>query len=244
MFPALYHQHHALHSEDLPFWLSLTEEYPGKILELGCGTGRVFTYLFHAGKEIFGLDQDYAMLKYFHNRAKKESLPMPQVFQANCSRFRLDTKFNLIIMPCNTYSTLSTIERNETLTAVAEHLTPRGAFVFGIPNPTLMKHMPRVSEPELEEIFIHPEDGKPVHVSSSWQRTNTEFCLLWSYEHFLADDQVQRTQVEIIHQIHPVELYSNELWEHRFSSIELLGDYQQKPYQRSSAILLVKATKG
>ena len=37
----LYHTHHGLHDEDIPFWLALATRYGDPILELGCGTGRV-----------------------------------------------------------------------------------------------------------------------------------------------------------------------------------------------------------
>ena len=68
MDPALYHAHHSRHLEDLPFWHWLAMNYPGPILELGCGTGRVLLSLVKSGQLLVGLDRDHAMLAFLQEQ--------------------------------------------------------------------------------------------------------------------------------------------------------------------------------
>ena len=75
----------------------------GPILELGCGTGRIFQPLAQEGLPMIGLDLDDEMLAHLH---KNSSLAQPAVFQADMAAFRLARHSTLIILPCNTFSTL------------------------------------------------------------------------------------------------------------------------------------------
>lgn len=241
MFPILYHEHHNIDNEDLPFWLNLASKNPGPILELGCGTGRVLIPLQEAGYNILGLDLDASMLAFLLNLAKKKGVKPPKIFQANCTRFRINTRFQLIIMPCNTFSTLSTTDRKNTLMTVKEHLQPGGIFVFCIPNPDYLKKLPRLTETEVEEIFPHPLDGEPVQVSSSWRRTATDFTIWWNYDHLLPDGTVNRTSAEIVHHLFTTETCMKELIECNLIPQKTLGDFKNNPHKVSSPFLIIQA---
>ena len=56
---------------DLPFWRRLTAEAPGRVLELGCGTGRVTIPLARAGVEVVGVDRSAQMLERARLRAAR-----------------------------------------------------------------------------------------------------------------------------------------------------------------------------
>lgn len=242
LFPILYHEHHNLDNEDLPFWFDLATQQPGPILELGCGTGRVLLPLHEAGFDILGLDLDPGMLYHLSYLAKKKKLEAPKIFQANCARFRIHRRFQLIIMPCNTFSTLSATDRKDTLLDVKNHLIPGGRFVFCIPNPKVLKKLPKESEPEVEDIFLHPSDGEPVQVSSSWRRSEKDFTLLWIYDHLLSDGTVKRTQIEIVHQLITAEDYLDEIQASGLNLKAIYGDFKKKPYKSSSSALIIQAS--
>src|SRR5262245_11397040 len=48
---------------DVPFWRRLAAGGGGRVLELGCGTGRVTIPLLRAGCEVVGVDRSVEMLK-------------------------------------------------------------------------------------------------------------------------------------------------------------------------------------
>ena len=155
-FHKLYDAHHRANSEDLPFWLALAEQHPDPFLELGCGTGRVLIPLASQGRKLVGIDRDALMLELLRQRLPVEYAQNTHLIQADFTRFALATKFNLIFMPCNTYSTLSSAERTSTLGCVRQHLLEGGTLALSLPNPELFKELPARSDYELEEFVSSP----------------------------------------------------------------------------------------
>ena len=64
---------HAQLTADLGFVLSLASQAGGKVLELGCGTGRLLLPLARAGFTITGLDSSEAMLALAQQKLAQES---------------------------------------------------------------------------------------------------------------------------------------------------------------------------
>ena len=111
----LYHIHHGLHDEDLPFWMALANRYGDPILELGCGTGRVLTYLIAAGWQVVGLDNDLAMLTTLLQIHRSHSTDQLRGFKPMVTAFHLNCCFGLICLPCNTFSTLESAGRHSSI---------------------------------------------------------------------------------------------------------------------------------
>ena len=53
---------------DIPFYLEYAKKLNGKILELGCGTGRVSIELAKNGYFVTGLDLSESMLEIYKNK--------------------------------------------------------------------------------------------------------------------------------------------------------------------------------
>ncbi|MBN1147728.1 MAG: class I SAM-dependent methyltransferase [Anaerolineales bacterium] len=243
MFPRFYHAHHALHPEDIDFWLRLAAEHPGPILELGCGTGRVLIPLRQHGYPVYGLDNDSEMLSVLRSNLPPELRAATPAFQADFKDFRLAARFSLIIMPCNTYSTLAANERLAVLGRVQQHLEAGGAFAVSLPNPALLRDLPAYSEAEVEDSFPHPLDGEPVLVSSGWQRTKGHFIVQWHYDQFLADGSLQRLSVQVKHQLTPARRYRDEMLAAGFNSLRQYGDFDRSAFERDSPYLIMLASR-
>lgn len=237
----LYHAHHSQHPEDLPYWLELARGH-GSVLELGCGSGRVSLALARAGQHMYALDKDPGMLAFFKAQIDPEINSRIHLLRADLTRFHLNGKFPLIIIPCNTYSTLSPGERRSTLSCVVQHLQSGGLFVASLPNPTALLELPRRGDLELETIFPHPLDGEPVQVSSSWQRTRQQFVIDWHYDHLLPDGQVKRHNMQIRQNITPVEVHHEELHKANLKIAFIYGDYNRESYTPESPQLIFGAT--
>jgi SAM-dependent methyltransferase len=241
MLPELYHAHHNRHLEDIPFWLDLAAEQGSPILELGCGTGRVLIPLARAGFSSLGLDHDLAMLIYLRSNLRSLINPQPLIMLADISSFNLSRKFHLVILPCNTFSTLSAMSRKACLQCVRRHLEPGGLFAVSVPNPAMLMELPAHSQVELEEEFTHPLSGNPLQVSSTWRRTKTTFTLRWFYDHLLPDGSVERMQVEIIHQLVSMEGYLDEIKVAGMEIRAIYGDFDRSVYRADSAYLILLA---
>jgi SAM-dependent methyltransferase len=109
------------YSADLPLWAELaTEREP--VLEIGCGTGRVSSYLARRGHEVVGLDSDPKLIAALANAQLGDA-----------RRFELDRSFGLLLAPMQVIQLLADAEeRRSCLGCVAAHLAPGGLAAFAI----------------------------------------------------------------------------------------------------------------
>jgi SAM-dependent methyltransferase len=239
-YPALYHAHHSLYQEDLPFWLSLAAQVSGPILELGCGTGRILAPLAAAGRVAFGLDNDRDMLRFCAAQLAAMGIPA-RLLQADMCHFHFASQFRLILLPCNTLSALADSEVQAMLSCVSRHLQPGAVFAASLPNPKLLAYLPKSSPAEIEEVFAHPVDGEPVQVSSAWERDGQIFTLRWYYDHLLPDGQVERVTAVVKHHLRSVQVYLDSLIASGFEIVHLYGDFNRAPYQSHAPNLIIVA---
>jgi SAM-dependent methyltransferase len=243
LFPALYHAHHNLHMQDLGFWLHLARKQGGPVLELGCGTGRILVPLAQQGYDAFGLDRDAAMLAFLRTHTPSKVHTSICIWQAHMARFHLSKSFPLILLPCNTLSTLSVQERNATFTRVYQHLAPGGVFAASIPNPRMLARMPASSAEELEEVIAHPQGGGQVRISSAWRRTRSAFILTWIYELQVDTGQSERLETTVSHRLTPPYQYLRALANAGLTVTDTFGDFDRSPYTPGSANWIVVAQK-
>lgn len=249
MLPLLYHTHHSAHTEDLPFWLDLAEQQTGflagPVLELGCGTGRVTIPLLQTGFNVVGLDRDPEMLACLQNNLHSAGLLQPQLrlVQGDMTSFVLEEHFALILLPCNTFSTLQSSERQNTLACAARHLLPGGIFAVSQPNPTLFYDLPARSAPQLEETFVHPQTGNHVQVFSGWRRNRTQFIVTWRYDHLLADGKTEHFTTEARHELDSAELYVREVAAAGLEIKAIYGDFEKNTYEPDADEMIIVAQK-
>ncbi|MFZ6026545.1 MAG: class I SAM-dependent methyltransferase [Chloroflexota bacterium] len=235
MFAPLYHAHHTLHSEDLPFWHALASQQGSPILELGCGTGRVFLPLYQQGFEIVGLDNNPAMLVYLKSLAGGAPV---SVFQADMSAFHLAQTFALTILPCNTFSSLTFEQRRGTLACARRHLQAGGLLAISMPNPDLLAQLPQRSALETEDVFPHPGDGEPVEAASAWRRGKKQITFTWQYDHFLADGRTERLATQVTHTLQPIDAYCAEIEAAGLHIVDQYGDYDRSRHNVDSPYLI------
>jgi len=133
-YDIIYHQ--VRDGVDNLFYLKNIAETGGKILEVGVGTGRLFTEALKQGADIYGIDISQSMLdvlipKLLPDQQKRISLQ-------NIVDFRFDTGFDLIIAPFRVFMHLT--DRNDQLRAlnnVCRNLNPGGRFIFDLFVPDL-----------------------------------------------------------------------------------------------------------
>jgi hypothetical protein len=148
--------------------------------------------------------------------------------------FCLSIQFPLIILPCNTLSTLAVEARMAALRNVRGHLQAGGLFAASLPNPGLLSTLPSQAEAEIEEVFTHPLSGNPVQVSSSWERTSHYFTVHWFYDHLLPDGQIERLPIEVRYAMVPVSGYLDELSSAGLRLVSSYGDFDRSAYTPES----------
>ncbi len=240
--PRLYHAHHMQHMEDFPFWLDLANRYGDPILELGCGSGRILLALAEARYQVYGLDHHSGMLSLLRDSLGKDLRQRTHICLSDLTAFHFSVRFPLILLPCNTYSTLNAAQRRANLARVREHLQPGGRYAFSLPNPILLQNIPPESEPETEDIFLHPIDGEPIQVSSSWERSPSYFTVHWYYDHLLPNGIIDRSTVEVRHELINTQAYLAEIGAAGLVIVDLYGDYDGTAYHDESPYLILTVT--
>ena len=176
--PANYDLESGRYDPDGSILLELTAQANGRILELGCGTGRITIPLAKRGIELTALDLLPHLLEYA--KSKADGLPIEWHCQ-DVRTFDLDRQFSFIFTKGSVFNhLLNRTDQEAMLSRVHHHLAPGGKFLFdiGFKRPDKMVD---VTEPEAWFTFTD-KDGREVtmygtdhydHLDQIWTQTST-----------------------------------------------------------------------
>ena len=128
--------------DDANYYKNEAKKVKGKVLEIGCGTGRIYLELLKDGVDAYGIDSSSEMLKSLNKKAKKLGLK-PKIKKADMKSFKLRDKFSLIIIPFRAFLHNLTIEDQlQTLKNIKTHLSSNGKLIlnFFLPNYKIMAY--------------------------------------------------------------------------------------------------------
>lgn len=135
------------YEEDLELWRALAARYPGPVLDVGAGTGRVTLVLAREGHPVTAIDSDGELLAQLGRRA--DGLPVETIV-ADARDFDLGRRFNLCVMPMQTVQLLGGPDgRISFLNTARRHLNPGGRLAVAVAE-------------ELEEFEVGPGVPPPL----------------------------------------------------------------------------------
>jgi SAM-dependent methyltransferase len=124
---------------DVDFYLGEARDAGGRVLEIGCGTGRVLLPIARAGFDIFGVDASQPMLDRCATKLSEEPRDVRgrvRLQHGDARNLDLGETFDLVIAPFRVFQHQITIEDQLAfLATAARHLTPGGRFAFDLFNP-------------------------------------------------------------------------------------------------------------
>jgi SAM-dependent methyltransferase len=126
---------------DQEFYLDAARAAAGKILEVGCGTGRVLVPTARLGREVVGLDRSHRMLARCREKVAQEPDDVRRrvrLHEGDMRDFDLGEQFALATIPFRPFQHLITTEDQiGCLRSIHRHLAPGGLLVFDVFNPDL-----------------------------------------------------------------------------------------------------------
>lgn len=140
---AAFYDHVELYSErpDISFHVDMARECGGRVLEIGCGTGRILVPVAAAGVPVWGLDVSPAMLEVCRtkvNRLEPEIRSKVKLFEADMVDFDLGERFNLVMFPFRSFQhVLAVDDQLACLQCARRHLVDGGKLIVDVFNPSL-----------------------------------------------------------------------------------------------------------
>ena len=125
---------------EIAFYKTLTPKADARILEIGCGTGRIAGPLAQAGHTVVGIDLSPAMLAQAD--AKKAALSEPVAARidyrtGDARTLDLGETFDLVLAPYRVFNHLLTpADQGAFLAALRNHASPDGLIVFDTNQPS------------------------------------------------------------------------------------------------------------
>ena len=149
--------------DDIPFYVEMARASGGRVLELGCGTGRVSIPIAEAGADVTGLDFSQAMLEVARRKLRRRA-PVDgtlSLLHADMRDFNLDDRFALVIIPFRGFLSLLTVEDQvRTLRAIKGHLAPGGRLAFNVFVPDLDMLVQEGDTPHHLRDVTDPDTGR------------------------------------------------------------------------------------
>ncbi len=120
-------------TDDVPFYKARICSPQARILELGCGTGRVMLQLADQCGFIHGIDASPAMLDVCRDKLNRAELPPGRaaISEGDITNFQMDARFDLIIAPFRVLQNLETdVEVKGFMDGIARHLAQGGKAIL------------------------------------------------------------------------------------------------------------------
>ncbi len=246
--PDLYDLMHEDHVDDVRFVRDYAATLVGdaRVLELGCGTGRLLLPLLEAGASVTGLDREPVMLRTAADRLAKYG-DRVRLIEGEMTRFEAPgDPFDLAIVGLNTFMHLLTI-RNQLacLECVHRHLRPGGNLLIDLASPHAA--LRDTQHGVVLHRFSRALPASPDVLVTLWSATVFSTAQQLAHTSLLFDEvtgetgTLRRTVSDIVLRL----TYRYEL-EHLlartgFTVRSLYGDYESSPYDDESERLICLA---
>lgn len=121
--------------DDAALYLGFAERSSGRVLELGCGSGRLLELLTASDRELVGIDRSAAMLNLARLRLAGSGCDATLI-QATICRPPLGGRFGLILVALDTFLHLANGgEQRDCLRAARGLLDRKGLLILDLPGP-------------------------------------------------------------------------------------------------------------
>lgn len=224
--------------DDVPFYKEHVPHPAARVLELGCGTGRVLIPLAGVCGFIQGIDSSEAMLAICREKLGAAGVPEEQarVTHADITDFDLGERFDLIIAPFRVFQNLESEEQIDGLfRCVGNHLAPGGTCILNVFKPNLDPEALRRTWCTTDEHFDGEAwvDGKRIVRHHRRPRMDPEKRVIYPeiiYRRYDGDALEDVSVLKIAMRCWYPDAFARLITDHGFRIIERWGGYAGEPY--------------
>jgi SAM-dependent methyltransferase len=236
---------------DVNFFVEYAGITRGKILELGCGTGRVLIPTAVSGCEVTGLDISAHMLRKCHETLSKhpqEVRERVKLIQGNMVSFDTGEQYSLVTIPFRPFHHLiSTEEQKACLVDAGRHLIPAGLLIVDL----LHTYPPSMYDPKY---WVEQETQKDLKLPGGRRLRCTTRIAGFHLDRQYNDLELiyyisyPDSRVERLVQAFPFRYFFRYEVEHLlelcgFRVIDLFGDYDRSQFGSDSPEMIFVAEK-
>ena len=231
---------------DIAFWQRVAATADGRVLELGCGTGRVSIPLARSGVHLVGVDRSQPMLDRGIARTSRAASPesrAPAFVRADIRELPFKRgAFTMVLAP---YGVLQSLTRERDLTAALSSVArvlPRGA-TFGI---DLVPDVPNWSEYR-NKVQLRGTTTGGAHLTLVESVRQDRRRSLTTFEQRYLERRGRRTtthRFELTFRTLSIAQMARRLERAGFSVETVLGDYRGRPWDERADVWIILAKKG
>jgi SAM-dependent methyltransferase len=244
--PDYYTSAYRQRSADVIYYLEHAVTLGARVLEYGCGNGRISLPLARAGLEVMGVDRSPAMMADLRQRLRAEPAGVRERVRlrlGDMRNVRLGQRYGLVLCTFNTM--LHLYERSEVerfLARVRAHLAPGGRFVFDVSVPDPVELARRPERAYHAPRFRHASTGQLVRYSERFDYDPLAQVLFVTMEFEPLDRPTEAWTTPLAHrQFYPRELEAL-LHYNGLRVVDLHADFTDQPPDRETATLIYHCT--
>jgi SAM-dependent methyltransferase len=231
---------------DVPFYMGVIPSPKARILELGCGTGRVLLPLAEKYDYIHGLDLSEAMVAVCRRKLEGTGITpaKAQVEVQDITNFALHQTFDLVIAP---FRVLQNLETDTAVTGlfrcIRQHLMPGGSCILNVFRPnrdpeTLRREW--CTEQEMLEWEVVVEGGR-VTCHDRRLRMDPEKLIPYPeliYRRYQGEALVDEATLKIAMRCYHPEEFVQLIVSQGFRVLQQWGGYNGEAYGQGSELVV------
>lgn len=222
---------------DISFFLQETANVEGPVLELAAGTGRLSLPLVQAGVQLTCVDSSQGMLDVLSRKLRERDLNA-EVRHADVCRLKLNTSFQLAILPFQSFMEIVSEERQrQALSAVFACLAPGGRFICTFHNPVIRRTQ---VDGVLRIVGRFPTQDGTLVVSGFEQGGHPIVERLQFFEFFGSDGKL-RSKILLPMEFAFVEgdHFESMARDAGFHILQLYGNYNRSPFDAGESPVMI-----
>ena len=232
--------------DDLEFYRGKIPGSDARILELGCGTGRVLLPLVESCGFIHGVDASPAMISICRDKMRKAGIPArkAEVEIGDITDVTLGKTFDLVIAPCRVFQHLETdVEIEDFLETVRKHLSAKGTCVLNVFKPNLEPEKLRHQWANKEEYLAWETlvEGERITCHGRNVRMDAKNMVLYPeiiYRRYQGEDLKEEVVLQVVMRCYYPEEFEHVIREHGFEILHRWGGYAGEPYGEGPELVI------